>query len=390
VSSNEIQVQYKKVLKSPSFRSAPMRAKLFTYLFENRNRDIDGKTIWTELLEEKKIDYPAGSPRVRERCLDLREALRDYFAHATEGWVFALPPASPEGYRLQCIRCDDPDSAVRSFWKAHLGDRDVAIVYVEQLFYQDWSKYFTFRYYDLNAEQPTQALADLKELYPEWCQDGRHIGAAYPYIACGEIAARDVISDWFLSKVMIQVQNAVTRRMDDAQVLGKSLILLGPAVRNRITGDVLRSREAGRLDICLQENHHIREDGSRCGRLIVKNVTDQEKKRLSRYKPEDHASDYVIDFSPDRGHDLVIVTRVHHGDAPVTIIDSDFGRSIEQVARYLCDEQRMMTLLKEAWAHVPETFQILLAVHIDSLSMDHRPAKVVPLVWRSFDQDHQP
>jgi hypothetical protein len=365
---------------------------MFGLLWRNRKRKepTKGEELWVKVWKEKASDYKpleSSGERIRAHRTTLGRALKDYCRANQTEWVIRLLPGGPKrGYRLEWFKRDDPQSATLAFWRAHLNPpRDVYIVYPEQLFYQDWSDNMVFRCYGLDSEQPEQALAELKRLRPDMYKDG--LVVAYPFVACGDIEARDLITDWFAQHTLVEVQKAITRRMDDRAIVEGSLILLGAAPGNRIIADVLRSHACQHLAFRLIERGPDTERHTP-GRLLVKNPTIEELDRLAPYSPESSSGDCTIQFRPDKGAVLAIVTRVPnlYSDTTITIINSGFSRAVEQLARFLTNEEHVRSLVKQIGAHetLPASFQVLFAMPVHSLANDHRPAQLVPLAWRIY------
>jgi hypothetical protein len=388
----------KTILALPDLRVAPQRTALFQYLWTHRDEYSRPIDIWEEALHElskskKKDDQDYDfEEAVRQQCLDLRRFLRKYFARATRGWCVLLPNAvERRGYQLQCIKLDDPESITLAFWKAHLTPPpNVAVVYPEQLFYQDWPEHFTFRYFHLNAEQESRALEELKAQYPEMYKDS--LIAAYPYVAAGDVEARDLIVRWFAEHTLVKVQQAITRRMDDRAIAESSLILFRSAASNRMIADILRSSEAKHLAFRLQAGG-VSVNGRRYGRVMVKEHKDEkiradELERFAPYNPVRIGSEWQLDFSPEKGVELAILSRVRnpHAETAVTILNTDSGRAVEQIARLLTDEERMRAGVKDLKFPVPypESFEILYAIPVGSITTDYRRAKLETLAWRTY------
>ena len=95
----------REILWTAEFRRAPLRGELLRYLFANIHKPhgISRKTLAAEVF--KSVRYDEGA--VGERCLDLRNALREYAesgAGQVQTWRCELPPAVPsEGYRLRFV-----------------------------------------------------------------------------------------------------------------------------------------------------------------------------------------------------------------------------------------------------------------------------------------------
>src|SRR5215831_7268852 len=122
----------KEILRTAEFRRAPLRAELLRYLFANIHKPhgISRKTLAAEVFKSARYDEGA----VGERCLDLRNALKDYAdsgAGQVQAWRCELPPAVPsEGYRLRFINRVAAPGITGAFWQAHLSQaRNVLIVY---------------------------------------------------------------------------------------------------------------------------------------------------------------------------------------------------------------------------------------------------------------------
>jgi hypothetical protein len=390
---DELRSLFDDVVRSIYLRRSLSLSALFKYLWAKRNEPSQSLDIWEEALHEFSQSEDRDRPKdqydyqssVRERCLELRKALQDYNANSGQEWRVMLPNAIPRrGYQLEVMKIDDSLSPTFSFWQTHAkANRDVCVVYVEQLFYQSWRNRSVFRYYDCNEDHPGLALAELKQRHPEAYTD--ELNVAYPFVACGEIEARDAIADWFSEHSMVKVKGAVTRRRNDKEIWRDSLILLGGSPGNRMIKEVLES--CPRLDICLKESwDNI--DGRPSGVVLVKNASEDEIGRFARFNPVRTASDCALHFSPEQGSVLAIVTRVPnpYANSAVTIINTDFGRAVEQVAQLLIDEERMGGKeWPELWDSIPGSFQVLYAIPIRSLSADYLLAKELePLAWRSY------
>jgi len=122
----------KDILRTQEFRRAPLRAELLRYLFDriHKSQGISRKTLAAEVFKSARY----GEGAVGERCLDLRNALKEYAesgAGQVQTWRCELPPAVPsEGYRLRFINCVAAPGTTGVFWQAHLSPaRNVLIVY---------------------------------------------------------------------------------------------------------------------------------------------------------------------------------------------------------------------------------------------------------------------
>lgn len=389
-------------------------------------KKTNGKEIWRELwpgedpnkydekydLQQEDAGYDALSPRyrgghapapgqtfiehlsprdnVRQQCSALAKALDDYFSTSRDGesettspWVIDLPRGGPvQGYELECKKHNDPQSFTRAFWKPHLeAQRPTSLVYVEQLFYIDRPKGLVFRYYDCNEEDQTKAIAELKNRHREIGDDAliESFFPLHPYVARGEIKARDLIVDWFAKYALEEVRPVVTRDLNqDSPTWDNSLILFGSASDNRFIRKV--ERRYPHLPIQLLNRTAV----------TIKDVTSEERTRLEEPRAEAHYdldftdSACTLSFYPEKGTAPAILTRLPHPDvihASVTIFNSDIGGAIQQLARVVTEEE----WIREAAEHLRRKppffpfFQVFCAVSIRS---HHR--RIYPLVWRRY------
>ncbi len=286
------------------------------------------------------------------------------------------------------------------FWKVHLHPPgSVAVVYPEELFFQDPGQRLTFRYSDLNQERDTDPLAALHKLHPEMYKED--LTTVYPYVAAGDIEARDLIINWFEKDALVKVQKAITRRMDDKATAESSLILLGSAGRNQLMGDILGNRSSQHLAF------HLQADASGINERSFNTVTikrtpqeptEEEMQRLAPYRPVRVGDEYHIDATEDEGAELAILSRVPspYAQTAVTIFNAVSGRGVEQLARLVTDEKRLRESIGKykaaqtarglpLWPNpMPASFEILYAVPIDSPATGHRRASLEPLAWRYY------
>lgn len=224
MSEQDIESLAKDFRESAAFLHAPQRAALFNYLWKHRVRYSSASDIWKGALaqfnrskQKKDEDYDY-TTSVRERVHDLRAVLRDHFVDVREGWRLEIPDAIPtQGYQILARQLNDPLSSTWSFWKPHLhSQHNVSIVYIEQLFFNNWDQRFVFRYYDCNEEHSEVALALLKERHREFydANEGQ-IHPAYPYVAWGEVEAVGLITRWFSEHAVVKLNPLIPRRRRD-------------------------------------------------------------------------------------------------------------------------------------------------------------------------------
>jgi hypothetical protein len=381
---DELHALFEEVRNSPKISTSDTLTDLFTYFFKHRHDHIPGETIWKQVLKEKasyENDGPSGK-RVRERCCRLRDVLQDYFPETRAGWRFDLPCAvQSKGTKLQWVKVDDPQSLTRAFWAAHLdAPADISVVYVEQLFFENPRSGLVFRYYDCNAERSADGLNELKERHPDAYKNEAPF-PTYPYVAWGDVEARNLITQWFDTYTLTKVEPVLTRELHyDRSTWKHSLILFGSAPSNRFITETLQSYPD--LPIRLQGR----------ARVIIEEPTAEEKARIDefcrrRYLSEATCEDgkCTVDFNPEKGIVPVILTRVanpHTKKVPVTLINSDFGSAVHQMTEALTDEQRLEKALEflNAAPPLPSAFQLLCGVSIRT----EQGLQIHALAWRPY------
>jgi hypothetical protein len=130
------------------------------------------------------------------------------------------------------------------------------------------------------------------------------------------------------------------------------------------------------------------------GRIRVENHSDRqlherELHRFARYNPLCTDSACTLEYSPDNGIALAILTRVpnpHAPGVPVTILNADFGRAVEQMARVLTEEDRIRKAreLIKFEIPLPDAFQVLCAVPIRSMETEYRPVSLQLITARPY------
>jgi hypothetical protein len=417
----ELQSLAKKLLKS--FRGAPLRESLFRYLWEHHHKRVKGIDIWVNAWRHPHDTYlglqsgkdgktkskpKAGSSQssenspvvasdsryirhlrphqnVAQQCSALGKVLKDYFVETRSGWVIEMLTGGPaRGYQLQPRKVNDLESLTWLFWKSHLDSpRDISVVYIEQLFYLDAAEGLVFRYYDCNAEHSDLALAELKVRHEKSHKNG--LLALHPYVARGEVEARDSLIRWFAEAAVREVRPVVTRTQpQEDPTWQNSLILFGSSPANRFITQVLQRYP----DLPIQVHPG--------GQVTVQDVKQEGSKQAERtylehmrprlyYQLRTKDDGFTLDFDTGKGVVPAVLTRVPNPcapDAPVTIIGSDAGRAIEQKVQALLDEQLLQKGmdffgLKPPF---PTSFQCLCAVSI-KLDLGYH---IYPLLWRDY------
>jgi hypothetical protein len=373
------------ILKSPGFRGAPYLAGMFGLLWRNRKRKepTTGQEFWVKVWKEAANKYAPLGPS--EACIrtvrtELGKKLEDYCRANQTEWIIRILPGGPErGYRLDCIKRDDPTSPAQLFWKAHLDwHRDISLAYAEQLFYLNPADGYLFRFYDCNADQEPAARNELREKHPRFYNDS--IRCFHPYVARGEMEAKELIRRWF-SAVFRKVKAVVTHYQPaDAAIWQDSLILLGSAASNRFVDEALQASQG--LPI------HLRD------RLQVSVAAPTSPEEYGWLQRQSGALRYEL--SGDTEHSLslhfqtdvwvpVILTRIpnpHATRACVTIFNSEYGRAIEELAKALTEQEHRLQQGIEFFnirPPYPASFQCLCAVSIREQTGYH----IRPLLWRA-------
>jgi hypothetical protein len=384
----------KEILRTAEFHRAPLRAELLRYLFANihKSHGISRKTLAAEVFKSARYDEGA----VGERCLDLRNALREYAesgAGQVQTWRCELPPAVPsEGYRLRFVNRVAAPGATGSFWQAHLSPpRDVLIIYNEPLFYRDEEENTVIRYLDINHDQTQTdrelALNELKAKRPNAHKKKLH--PSYLYLLSGEVAARDCIEHWFDAVAGVRAEGRIGRRVTSPEIGRSSPVLLGNLRTNSFMRNILESASCEHLDYRLDQEGF--------GTVTIRNPGEQERKVLpkqdgDRGRTAGQGSSLLLTGAPEANRDVFgVVTRIpnpYDNEGAVTIISSDHTRAVEQIAHMLTDEHRLSVAIAQAgWAAdelPPACFQCLFAVRLGPVNMDTEAKPAVLLSTRSY------
>jgi hypothetical protein len=384
------------ILETKQFKTSGSCSRLLIYLFDNRERFVTSDQILLHVLGN-----PAGNlgteRRVRERTKVARRFLREIAAATDTRLVCVLPEAvRGSGYRLE-FKLRDAEATTLSFWKPHLDEGDVYIVYVEQLFYQNWPRRYALRDPALNANSDGVALDEFRKKYakPISTKKGRgnkpaeelviahpeEITVAHPYVNYGDIMARDYIARWFDQVANIKVENAISRRMEEAKVWDSSAILFGDSRNNSMMQEVLQ--DIGPLDIKLEA---IESQGCWISRARVSNPSESERSRGTGLNRIDLPNGYALNYDPGSGDVLALVTRVRNRKTgkTVTMFCAEVGRAIQHLGQLFVEDDRLQKFIeKVGWqSGVPSEFQILFLFRFGSLSASYKMCEPEAIAWR--------
>jgi len=393
--NNEWSALLKDILRTREFKRAPLRTQLLSYLFEriHKPQGISRRVLAEEVFKSARYDEGA----VGERCLDLRNALKDYGESGTgqvQKWRCELPAAVPsEGYRLRFINQVAAPGATGAFWQAHLSPaRNILIIHNEPLFYRDASVETITRYIDINLDhaQMTReiALEALRSRRPAEYRE--ELYPSYLYLLSGEVAARDYIAEWFEAVAGVKTQSRIARRLSSPEIAQSSPVLLGNLRTNSFIRSFLESSHCQHLDYVLAPQKQF-------GVIEIRNVNAQEEQLIGgqnlRSSRSNHGNSLLLKSSFEANEDVYgIVTRIpnpYDEEGAVTIISSDSTRAVEQIAHTLTSEHRLSAVsIQTGWHNEgpkPTCFQCIFAVRLGPVNMDTEGRPAVFLAMRTYD-----
>jgi len=389
---SEIEGLYRRIRNGKHFEKSPQRRDIFDYLWKNRDQPSKLLDIWEGAIEPSGSSAPEPPPgwelTTRVAVHDLRYVLIDLFVGVREGPKILLDPAKKGLYQLSIRTEKHDDDATWAFWRPHIKSKHgVAIVYVEQQFYTDWSKNLVFRYYDCNEDNRSLQVLKRRHLDIYKAHENQLI-PSFPYVSGAEIKARDRIGRWFVNHASIEAQNVIPRHhTHDAALFESSLILLGSGESNEHIKTALAAspKLPMKMELGAQEGHEW------FGRVVFTDPTKEEKTRLQNIPNLDFSFSEtlgIVEFAPKNGMVLVLLTRIpsQKNGTTTTILNAEFGRAIEQLAILLTDEARMESG-KELPTGLPEYFQALFAVPVDQLTPTNQVIHLERLVFRAYSTD---
>src|ERR1039458_10249404 len=127
ISVDERKALIAKMLASEAFRGTENMPKLLRFLFENSDKLLAAKDI--EGLHYKRTERHFSPSHAREQISELKKRLNRYEIENPEDQIRCELPNADDigGYKLGFRRLDEPISARRCFWEAHL-DSDKEVV----------------------------------------------------------------------------------------------------------------------------------------------------------------------------------------------------------------------------------------------------------------------
>jgi len=397
--NSELDSLIESVIESPEFGSAPQRASLFRYLWENRevfSRPID---IWELALQpysrskhrnEEHYDFESA---VRQSCLELRQFLYRHFAGFNDGWGFILPLGTPgRGYQLQAVPLNRY-GPTNEFWRAHARAESIVLVYAEPTFYYDILNDGYLRFLDTNVHSDDQEMAwsELEKLHGKVLAAygiaiRQRLRPTHVYIGIGEVAALDTLGKWFYERAGVQVQRVASGKI--ASVSKYSPILIGNMRTNRFIKSFLTSRQAQHFHYGLHETMigHITLDKNDAKEIEavagLKSSADGKGRAILGQRA-------TLSAVRDR---FAILTRMPNpgGTGSITMISSDTSLAIQQVALALTDNKQTYEILtKLGWPKepLPPSFEVLFSVQIGAGNIDDDATFPKILAYRKYTQD---
>ena len=385
------------IIESTEFRGAPQRGALLNYLWQNRGEYSKPLDIWEGALHEysrskhkDEAEYNF-EDSVRQSCLELRKSLHRYCAGLNEGWGFMLPSGTPgRGYQLQPVPLNKY-GASNEFWRGHAEAESIVLVYTEPTFYYDILKDGYIRFLDTNPQSDDKelALAELERRHGEELQgrDGiairERLRPTHVYVGIGEVAALEMLSQWFYERAGLQVQKVASGKISSVSKCAP--ILLGNMRTNRFISSFLRSREG--------QHFHYRLHETMIGHVAIENADDKEIKALGGFSPSRDEKGRTVagqraTLSAVRDR-FAVLTRMPNpgGTNSVTMISSDTTLAIQQVAMALTDnKQTYQILTKLGWPEepLPPSFEMLFSVQIGAGDIDDDSTLPKLLAYRKY------
>lgn len=182
---------------------------------------------------------------------------------------------------------------------------------------------------EMNAEQ---AVESLKEERPDLY--GKDVYATRLYLLTGEIEARDCVEEWFDGATDFKISKGASRSINQADIDESSPILLGNTRTNQFIREILK------------------EDGNIC---IFKYTPSSSAwwRSETQLQKRSRACEPVVQKAPSSLVKLSYCVISHNmvssrlsqgfanpsGEGAVTMICSDYTRSLGQVARTLTDDE---------------------------------------------------
>ena len=373
-----------RILQSPPFVKAKKARKLLAFLVKNRDRIVSGPEISKELWNLPGNQHDG--EHVRERVHDLRERLRRIEEVTDSTFYFEIPDAAVcGGYRVAFPERKGR-AASAGFWRPHTKADDVRVIYPEPVFYFDPITAKYIRYYDTNPSEYRSAVGELearhgKDLCPLYGLPlSEHVAPRCVFVGIGEVAALDMLAEWFLHRSFLKVRRQASSRT--TSVLEGCPILIGSERTNHFIEELLNSEEGQEFGYRLHAD---------IGFVTIRNAKEKEKAALQKFSVrEENDGQIVAGHAPTlsiKRDRLAILYRMPTpgGRGTITMISSDTSLAVQQVAKVLTDDEEAGNIMQlTGWSELtmPRSFEMLFAVRVAPTSMEHEAGEATLLGWR--------
>jgi hypothetical protein len=376
------------ILLTKNFKNASLRSKLLKYLFENRHRYVSSDEIMDKVFGLEEAPYLKDENRVRERVGDLRRALEDFALTTDLPVICSLPEAVQGlGYKLE-FKPRNPDCEAVRFWKPHMTTSPLLLVYAEPVFFYDivTGAYMRFRDVNPRSDDRNIAIEALDARHGEELR--KQLGSSLEarlrptrsYVGVGEIAAVDVLSEWF-SRSFRQIEKEASERVFSTTGCP---ILLGSTRTNKLI-DCYLGCEEGR-------HFHYRLHTGRFNSISIASPSEHERASLAKFTLTDEGDSICAGNAPtlSQARDRLVI--VHRMFVPgtkrtVTMISSEATLGIKQVALALTEDDQLAPIierLQDQDGILPSTFELLFSVRIAPAEIQHEAGLAEFLCCRKY------
>jgi hypothetical protein len=397
---------------------APQRLAVFDYLWENQGRTVDAKELWDKVLKDRSFsDQQHSEPNaphsnMRQTCTKLREKLIEFFT-PERCWRWRRHIELPEGSRhvpYQLKVTELKDTPTMAFWRPHVIENNVNLVYVRPMFYLDVKTGCHLRFLDTNptTDDPDKALLELEKQHPEELKKlygsidaaRERLRPTHVYLGMGEVAALDALTKWFQKWPWVEVEKQANDSITSIQ--RTSPVLIGSQRSNKFIGGQLALDETVRF--------HYRLHDTDVFYVSIAEASEEEKGKLGEFfdlREEFQEAKNPLTKLPSRPpktvpctvagsgmslsvkrNRLVILTRMPNPESrnrTVTMITSDTTLAIQQVADALTDDEQLAPLLEAlGWPSnpLPSCFEMLFSVEIAPGGVDNNTGPALLLAVR--------
>jgi hypothetical protein len=380
---------------------APNRLAIFDYLWEHQVEKVTAGQLWENVLQKRNLSLSDAPPdefdsegNTRQLCTELRKSLIRFFTpERCWHWQYHIElPKSSRHMPYQLKVTPLTDSPTMAFWRPHVDENNVTLVYSQPIFYWDIQQEGYIRFLNTNAHSGTydEAFDELESRHGDemrkWYGETparKRLRPGRVFVGMGEMAAMDMLAEWFHRWPWLKVEKKPNEAVPAFR--GISPVLLGSQRISKHIYTLLNS-PAG-------QQFRYRLHDTRIGYGVVRNAKREEKPILEQFAkdvvklPLQENGDTVIPVSPmaltaERTR-LAILTRIAKSgnSGTVTMISSDTTLGIQEVARALTTEEYrtdgekpLVTEILEAFGWpkhpLPAAFEVLFSVEIARHGVD--------------------